>query len=115
MLRWVTRFIDKNKDRWEEEKKGRDRERKMTLEMWEGLTMEEKLDKVVADKVQEELPGDERWSRIQDQRGENVHKSLVREGTLEATKPSQEGGGLEIEELAYRGGDLEATLPGEKE
>ena len=31
MLRWVTRFIDKNKDRWEDEKKERERERRMTI------------------------------------------------------------------------------------
>ena len=38
MLRWVARFIDKNKDRWEDERKERERERRMTLEMWESMS-----------------------------------------------------------------------------
>ena len=95
MLGWVTRFIDKTKDRWEEDKKGRDRERKMTLEMWKGLTMEEKVDIIVSDKVQEELLGDEIWRRIRNQRGENAQKSLVRDGTL----------------VEHKDRDLEATMP----
>ena len=35
MLRWVARFIDKNKDRWEDERKERERERRMTIENYQ--------------------------------------------------------------------------------
>ena len=84
---------DKNKDRWEDEKKERERERRMTLEMWEGLTVEEKVDNIVAEKVKEELPGEEKWSRIEYQRGESTHRSLV-----ESTYRSHSMG----EEMTYR-------------
>ena len=45
--------------------------------MWECMTVEEKVDNILIVKVKEELPGEEKWSRIRYQRGENAHRSLT--------------------------------------
>ena len=55
MLRWVTRFIDKNKDGWEDERKEREKE---TIRIWEKKSREEQVDQIVADKI-EEAPSEE--------------------------------------------------------